>query len=287
MSFFQLINLFIILGLISNSYEFNVRNNDIRRRVRDAAMQEVAQDALNAAANFQTKTGEKNDQAEQDIKDALKTVCNTILQATTRMAAAGSQNIQSAQQWSSIQAELRKGINLIMGAYQQFITVHRQSCDSIEAFARGVITKYSAELSAINLMTIPTFPSDSGESDDSRWTGYRTQCLHLMRYATVQRQILPTAGDCISDLMARTVAQRSFILSPTVTRTMFVQVAHPVITNYALQNNMNYNLAPYTLPCSGEDYDNGNQVCANAAAGIGSVTQDACRCQPQNLYAGN
>ncbi|CAF4937906.1 unnamed protein product, partial [Rotaria socialis] len=79
-----------------------------------------------------------------------------IMLAADKMAEAGSQDIQSAQQWTTIKDELRQGINIIISAYRRYINLHRDICEAIENFTQSMISKYEDELSTIDEMTVPT-----------------------------------------------------------------------------------------------------------------------------------
>ena len=280
MAYIQLINLFIIFGLISYSYELN-----IRRRVRDTDFEVKTQAVLDRAFKDEKQIEDKNDQYAQEFRRTIKVISVQISEAAEEMAEAGSRDVTNTDKWVNIQGKLREGINLIIGAYRKFIDVHRQSCKAIEDFANDIIDKYEKEITAINQMSVPTSLIASGGDDTNKPDFGRL--MDFMLHARYHEQTLPIAADCVGDAFDRIREHRSAIMSQVAVHTTEIQVLPPV-PRYAVPQYVNPQYSPgrVILPCGAIDQYNGNQICANAIADRSGVyAQQACGCQPGAVQA--
>lgn len=259
MSYSQLINLLLILGLISYTYGYNRENNYIRRRIRNADFKADAQGIINKVFIDQEELNTRTKDAIRQDEDAIKTVIEKIMLASERMAEAGATKTASAEQWTTIQGELRTGLNLIMDAYRRYIEVHRQICESIENYAKSMITKYESELSALDRLTVPTTPGGGFDTNNPAFMDWFYKMFHMMTYANVHQRTLPTALDCVHDLTRRELEQQQIIMSPPVSR-VTIRVVHQAEPQNPVQN--------YDLPCNAPSEYNGCQSCSNAVAAL-------------------
>ncbi|CAF3641420.1 unnamed protein product [Rotaria socialis] len=260
MSYFQLINVLIILGSINYSYEFNIGNENLARYIRDASFKSDTQALLNNVFADQKQLEDKIKEAIRKDDDAIKSITHAIMLAADKMAEAGSQDIQSAQQWTTIKTELRQGINIIISAYRRYINLHRDICEAIENFTQSMISKYEDELSTIDEMTVPTLANNTVDTSSAAWARFMARFMHMLNYANVHRQTLQTATDCTGDLMTHTLAYRARIISPPAlaSRMIRVQLTQPDLSQYASRS--------FDLPCNAVNEFNGYQSCPYAIA---------------------
>ena len=97
-------------------------------------------------------------EAVQQDEQLIRAVTQNIYMAAKKIADAGSQDVASVAQWTNIQGEIRKGINVIIAAYRRYIQLHQETCNLIGNFANSIITKYESEISAIDQLTPPISP---------------------------------------------------------------------------------------------------------------------------------
>jgi hypothetical protein len=276
MSYSQWINLFIILGLINYSYEFNLRNNHIRRRTRETELKADTQQLLNKVIDDQDKFEDKIRESVRKDEDSVKGITRNILVAANEMAEAGASDIRNAEHWTKIQSELRNGINVIIEAYRRYIDLHRQACENIENYADKMITKYETELSTLDRLSVPTSPSGIIDTNNPRWADLTDKFSRMMEYTRIHEATLGTAADCVGDLTKRTLEHQEAIMGPS-SNTVVVRIAQPA--------NAEYVDPGLSLPCNAVSGYNGCQSCSNA---IADVTQRyACSMSPspcgQNL----
>jgi hypothetical protein len=254
MSYSQLINLFIILGLISYSYEYNAKNNYIRRRTRDALLKDSTQHILDKVLGDEGRLDDKIKEAIILDEGTVKEITKKILTAAKDMAEAGATHIRTVEEWTTIQGELRHGINIIIDAYIKYIDLHRTTCDAIETFAKSMITKYENELSTLNQLSVPTLGLDLSGRDP---VGLEARMLQLSDYTRLHAATLPIAYDCIGDLTKRTLEHQSAIFYPP-----------PNMMTYELpqQRAIDYPVQTISLPCNDVSGYNGCQLCSNAIA---------------------
>ncbi|CAF3280379.1 unnamed protein product [Rotaria sp. Silwood2] len=260
MSYIQLFNFLIIFGLISYSYEFNIRIDHLERYIRNAPFKNDTQSLLNQIFNDEQQLENTIRESIRKNDDIIKVLTRNIMLAADRMAEAGSKDTKNIAEWTYIQGELRKGINLIIEAYRKYIDLHRQVCETIELFAKNMIKKYEAELSDIDQMSVPDSSNGSIDTSSQEWNKFVAKFLHMLNYARVHQETLRTATDCTADLMARTLSHQSVIMNQPVgaSRTIKVQIIHP--------NNLQYPVQTFSLPCNDISEDNGYQICSNAIA---------------------
>ncbi|CAF1246799.1 unnamed protein product [Adineta steineri] len=269
----QLFNLFILFGLINYSYEFNVRNNHKQRYNRDAGRGEGGM----MFSGMPSENGEQHEnQCNQEIeqnKRSIDDVCNGLMQSTNEMANVGSQDISCGTHWTQTQSRLREGIQVVMNAYQTFITLHQQTCQSIEAFANDMILQYKRELEAIDQMSAPT---ENTDINSDSWKNFFVRVPSMISYARAHQQTLRTAADCTGDLMTNTVSFR---------RTVFpLQQVVPmrVIRIYQTSGPAQNLFQNHNINCNEESGYNGCHSCANSLTRlVRTYMNPACNACPQ------
>ncbi|CAF1179248.1 unnamed protein product [Adineta steineri] len=271
----QLFNLFILFGLINYSYEFNVRNNHKQRYNRDVSKGEggIMYGGM-LSENEEQHENQCNQEIEQN-KRSIDDVCNGLMQSTNEMANVGSQDISCGTHWTQTQSRLREGIQVVMNAYQKFLTLHQQTCKSVEAFANDMILQYQRELEAIDQMAAPT---DNTDINSEGWKNFLVRVPSMIIYARAHQQTLRTAADCTGDLMTNTVGfRRAIFRSPPPTQTRVIRIMLPVSFSQSPVQNHNIN-------CNEESGYNGCHSCATSLANVfQSYTNSACGgCMPSS-----
>ncbi|CAF0909204.1 unnamed protein product [Rotaria sordida] len=260
MLYFQLINLLIIFGLINYSYEFNIQIKNLKRYIRNAPFKNETQSVLNQIFSDEQQLENTVRESIRKDDDIVKVLTRNIMLAADRMAEAGSKNTKSVTEWTYIQGELRKGINLIIEAYRKYIDLHRQVCETIENFAKNMINKYETELSAIDQMSVPNSSNGDIDTNSPEWNKFVAKFLHILNYARLHQETLRTATDCTGDLMTRTLSHQSVIMNQPGPgfHQLNIRINHPVSLQYPMQS--------FSLPCNDISEDNGYQTCSNAIA---------------------
>ncbi|CAF1318115.1 unnamed protein product [Rotaria sp. Silwood1] len=260
MSYFQLFYLLLIFGLINYSYEFNIRIVNHERYIRNAPFKNDTQILLNQIFNDEQQLDNVIRESIRKNDETIKILTHNIMLAADRMAEAGSKDTKTISEWTYIQSELRKSINLIINAYKKYIDLHRQVCETIENFAKNMISKYESELSSIDQMSVPDSSNGSIDTNSPEWNKFVAKFLHILNYARVHQETLRTATDCTSDLMTRTLSHQAMIMNQPaiISRTLNVQINHPI--------NRQYSVESFSLPCNSINEDNGYQICSNAIA---------------------
>lgn len=256
-----LIKIFIILGLINYSDEFNVgTNNLLVRHEREASFRSDAEDLLRDVFRDQQKLENEIKESIRRDEDRIKTSTRTVLLAADKMAEAGATDIRSVEQWTTIQGELRQSINVIIDAYRRYMRFHHEICHHIENFTRSIIEKYEGELSSIDAMSAPDLVNRTIDANNPHWARYIARFAPMLNYARVHQQTLQTAVDCPGDLMTHALVYRTRIISQPqqVTRTIRIRISQPTVVQESSPN--------FELPCNDVSEDNGCQGCANAIA---------------------
>ncbi len=245
MSYSQLINLFIIFGLISYSYGYNAR-----RRSRDSEVKEETRNIFRSLMETPDVWENRVKHECESDRDTVDNICRDITEGVNRMATVGPGDSSCGTHWMKIQGSLRRGIQVIIEAYRRYIGVHRDVCQSIENFAENMILKYEAELAAIDEMTAPI---DNVDVNSEGWTRFVSRYPNMLDYARVHEETLRTAADCTADLAARTVYHQRYIVRTPPPRVIRI-----------VQSNPQYAVRSLSIPCNNIEEDNGCQACPNA-----------------------
>ncbi len=245
MSYSQLINLFILFGLISYSYEYNVP-----RRSRDIELKEETKNEFRSLMENPDVWENRVKHEWDGDRDTVDNICHDITEGVNRMANAGPRDISCGAHWMKIQGSLRRGIQVIIESYRRYIGVHRDVCQSIESFAENMILKYEAELAAIDEMTAPI---DNVDLNSEGWNRFASRYSNMLDYARVHEETLRTAADCTADLAARTVYHQRYIVRTPPQRVIRL-----------VQSNPDYPVRSLSIPCHNIEEDNGCQACPNA-----------------------
>ena len=258
MAHFQLVNLFVVVVLIRYSYEFNMRNSGLEDSIRGAALDQSEKVLLDKVFSDQKQLEARTKELIRKDEDEVKTISENIRLAANRMAEGGAGDASNVEHWKSIQDELRKGINVIIEAYQRFIDVHQKVCGSIEDYAKGMIEKYKDELSAIDEMPVPASQDDSPPIQNSETSELIDKFLRILNYARAHQETLRTATDCTADLTQSALTHHARIINPpeTVTHTIHIRITHPTAVEY--------DNPKISLPCNDVENYNGHQSCSNA-----------------------
>jgi len=227
----------------------------MRRRTRDALLKDSTQHILDKVIGDEGRLDDKIKETVRLDEDTVKEISKKILLAARDMAEAGATHVRSVEQWTTIQGELRRGINIIIDAYIKYIDLHRKTCDAIENFAKDMITKYESELSALNHLSVP-ITRDINSLDS---LGSEEQMLHLSDYTRIHAATLPIAYDCVGDLTTRTLEHQAAI---------FYQTPNMITYQLPQQRTIDYPLQTISLPCNDVSGYNGCQICSNAIAAM-------------------
>jgi len=219
----QWMNLVIILGLISYSYEYNRRHEQIRRRTRDSGLRYTAQAEINSIMNDDARLEDAVKDQMRKNDDITREITQKIMEAARKIADMGVQEVARLEQWTVIQQEIRRGLNVVIAAYRSFIRLQRATCDSLEAFSNDIITKYESELTAIDQLTPPTLSTGGIDTTNPLFALFRDKLLAMSNYGQFRGLTFPTDVDCPHDLLTRTLVQRAAVTAP-VTTTYYVQV---------------------------------------------------------------
>lgn len=253
-----------------------------RRQVREADLKVGAQNAVNSMMRGEKQLSEELDESMKASATAMKQVSNSIQKAALAMVQAGSQNTKSVEHWSKVQSDLRKGINIVIDAYRNYVKVQERICEKLQTFAKEMIEKYENEISMLNKMT-PASASDDSESkdgkDDRKMDDFLKKFYNLLSYGNIRHQTLNLDLDSIHDLTRSTLTHyQTVVLPPTNPPATHIIHYQQVMPN----PTMELQTSPLVIPCADISDYNGNQMCPRALADVAQQQAKlACVCDIQ------
>lgn len=251
--------LLLLATLISYCCGYKQPIDHLRRRTRDAQFKDIGQQMLNKVIADQGQIDEQIKQAVRKDEETVRMSTLNITLAAQKIAQTASQDVSNVEQWTIIQSQIRVAINVIIDAYRRFITLHRDTCDSVENFTKTMVEKYESELSALDRLSAPATRSGNIDNTSPDYSNFIAQLYKIMTYAKFHQNTLSTAVDAPLDMIMKELERRRTIMNGNA-GTPYYQIDQPT-------NVPNSDLS-FPSACGPTAGDNGCQSCAKTLATV-------------------